>query len=166
MEPIILHSVRCALPFFLVAFVASSLATLWPSRGTRWLLANRRYFGLAFAFAMAWHFTFVAYSTFSFGNTLGRTALLLDLLGAFSLLILTVTSFIWIARRMSVANWRRVHKLGVYVIWLLATDIYLGVARRDRDALHLAILGVLLLAWGLRLAAWTKENIALRFANE
>jgi hypothetical protein len=48
-EFIILHAVLCALPFFLVAFTASSLATLWRSRRTRWLLSNRRYFGLAFA---------------------------------------------------------------------------------------------------------------------
>ena len=70
-EFIILHAVLCALPFFLVAFTASSLATLWPSRRTRWLLSNRRYFGLAFAFGMAWHLSFVIYATMAFGNHVG-----------------------------------------------------------------------------------------------
>ena len=35
MSPVILRSVHCALPLFLLAFTASSLATLWPSAGTR-----------------------------------------------------------------------------------------------------------------------------------
>src|SRR6202034_4701876 len=122
---IILYSVRCALPFFLVAFTASSLATLWPSRITRWLLSNRRYFGLAFAFGMGWHLTFVAYTTFRFGNHLNRTATTLDLIGLACLLALTLTSFRSIAQRLNPASWRRLHKIGVYVIWLLATYIYL-----------------------------------------
>src|SRR5215469_11362124 len=40
---------RLAAPYFLVTFTASALQRLFPSRTTRWLLANRRYFGLAFA---------------------------------------------------------------------------------------------------------------------
>src|SRR5262245_32017407 len=62
MEYVILRSVRCALPFFLLAFTASSLPILWPNGTTRWLLSNRRYFGLAFAFGMAWHLSFVGYT--------------------------------------------------------------------------------------------------------
>jgi methionine sulfoxide reductase heme-binding subunit len=156
MEHIILRSVRCALPFFIVAFTASSLAILWSSRGTRWLLANRRYFGLAFAFGMAWHLTFVGYSTYSFGNGLGFKATLLDLIGLTFLLALTLTSFRWCARRLSAAHWRRLHKVGVYVIWLLATEIYWGGVRSGGDILHYTILGALLTAGFLRVAAWIK----------
>jgi DMSO/TMAO reductase YedYZ heme-binding membrane subunit len=114
---------------------------------------------------MGWHFAFVSYSTFAFGNKLGRKTLLLDLIGACFLLVLTVTSFTWVARRLSVANWRRLHKLGVYVIWLLATDIYLADVRSDGDALHFAILSALIFAWGLRIAAWAKKGIFSPLAN-
>jgi DMSO/TMAO reductase YedYZ heme-binding membrane subunit len=114
---------------------------------------------------MGWHFAFVAYSTFEFGNKLGRTALLLDLIGACFLLVLTVTSFTWVARRLSVANWRRVHKVGVYAVWLLATDIYLADVRSDGDALHFVILSALILAWGLRIAAWAKARNFARLAS-
>jgi methionine sulfoxide reductase heme-binding subunit len=151
---IILYSVRCALPFFLVAFTASSLATLWPSWFTRWLLSNRRYFGLAFAFGMAWHLTFVAYTTFRFGNHLNRTATTIDLIGFAFLLALTLTSFRWFAHPLSAAGWRRLHKTGVYAIWLLATYIYLVGARDDKDVLDIAALSILVAAWLLRAAAW------------
>jgi methionine sulfoxide reductase heme-binding subunit len=158
LERIILRSVRCALPLFVIAFTASSLATLWPSRATRWLLANRRYFGLAFAFGMAWHLSFVAYSIILFGNQLNARATAADVIGLVFLLLLTLTSFRFGARRLSRANWRRLHKTGVYAIWFLATYIYLGNVRGGGDRLHYAGLTVLLVAWLLRVAAWIKQR--------
>jgi sulfoxide reductase heme-binding subunit YedZ len=161
-EYIILYSVRCALPFFLVAFTASSLAILWPSRSTRWLLSNRRYFGLAFAFGMGWHLTFVAYTTIRFGNQLNRSAITLDMIGLAFLLALTLTSFRTIAQRLGPATWRLIHKTGVYVIWLLATYIYLAGARGDKDVFHIAALTVLVAAWLVRVAAWTRMQLLRR----
>ena len=161
-EFIVLYSVRCALPFFVVAFTASSLAVLWPSPSTRWLLSNRRYFGLAFAFGMGWHLTFVAYTTVRFGNHLNRTATALDLIGAAFLVALTLTSFRFFAQRLSPAIWRRLHKMGVYAIWLLATYIYLLGARDEGDLFHIAALSVLVAAWILRLAAWTRMRLLRR----
>ena len=163
-EVIILRTVRCALPWFLVAFTASSLVTLWPSRITRWVRANRRYFGLAFAFGMGWHLTFVGYSILLFGNRLNAKATALDVIGLAFLLLLTLTSFRPLARRLSPTNWRRLHKTGVYVIWLLATEIYLGIARHGGDALHDAILMLLVAAWLLRVAAWLKKRLPRRGA--
>jgi methionine sulfoxide reductase heme-binding subunit len=158
-EPIILHSVRCALPLFLLAFTASSLHTLRPSRTTRWLLSNRRYIGLAFGFAMAWHFSFVAYSIYLFGNQLNARATALDLTGLTFLLLMALTSFQWSARRLGATNWRRLHKTGIYVIWFVATYVYLGSVRRGGDRLHYAIFATLLAAWLLRIAAWTKHRV-------
>jgi sulfoxide reductase heme-binding subunit YedZ len=157
-ESIILYSVRCALPFFIIAFTASSFATLWPGRGTRWLLSNRRYFGLAFTFGMGWHLTFVAYTTLRFGNHVNRTATTLDLIGLVFLLALTITSFRAVARHLSPPRWRRLHKAGIYAIWLLATYIYLLGARDDADLLHIVALSVLVAAWLLRLTAWARKR--------
>ena len=158
MEFIIKHSVRCALPSFLVAFTASSFATLWPSPTTRWLLSNRRYFGLAFAYGMAVHLAFVSYSVLSFGNGLNSFVTALDLTGAGFLLAMTLTSFRWISRHLSLANWRRLHKVGAYAIWLLATYIYVSDVRYDRDVIHALVAGVFLAAWILRVAAWAVRH--------
>jgi sulfoxide reductase heme-binding subunit YedZ len=165
MERIIVRSVRCALPLFLVAFTASSLVTLWPSPTTRWLLSNRRYIGLAFAFGMAWHLTFVAYTFLTFGSQLNARALAADVIGLLFLLAMTVTSFRRVARHLSAANWRRLHNTGAYAIWLLAVYIYQGGARSDRDLFHVAALGVLLAAWALRVAAWARRKGWLAVAH-
>lgn len=158
MSPVILLSVRCALPLFLVAFTASSLATLWRSARTRWLLTNRRYFGLAFAFGMSWHFTFVAYTIRTFGNPLNAKATTLDLIGFVFLLLLTLTSFRLFARHLSRANWRRLHKMGVYAIWLVASAIYFHGVREGSGLFYRVVFAVLLAAWALRVAAWAKKT--------
>jgi methionine sulfoxide reductase heme-binding subunit len=161
-EFIVLFTVRCALVFFLIAFIASSLAILWPNRGTRWLLSNRRYFGLAFALGMGWHLSFVAYTLLRFGNHINRMATTLDLIGLAFLLALTLTSFRAIAHRLRPASWRRLHKTGVYAIWLLATYIYLINVREDADLFHVIALGILVAAWLLRLAAWIRIQLLSR----
>jgi sulfoxide reductase heme-binding subunit YedZ len=161
-EFIILFSVRCALPFFIVAFTASSLAILLPGRTTGWLLSNRRYFGLAFAFGMGWHLTFVAYTTLRFGNSLNRTATTMDLIGFAFLLALTLTSFRPFARTLGLRRWRRLHKAGVYAIWLLATYIYLLHARHGPDLFDILALSVFLAAWLLRVTAWTRMQFIRR----
>lgn len=160
--PAIVLAVRCALPFFVIAFTASSAFALWPGRVTRWVLTNRRYFGLTFAFGMAWHFAFVGYSLASFGNKLNGLVTTLDVIGLVSLAALTVTSFRPVARRLSARNWRRLHKTGVYVIWLLATFIYAEAVRGGPDAFDIAATSILLAAWGLRFLSWIQQLRARR----
>jgi sulfoxide reductase heme-binding subunit YedZ len=156
-ESMVLHSVRCALPFFLIAFTASSIAILWPSRLSHWLLRNRRSFGLAFAAGMAWHLGFVAYFMLGFHKHLNRLALTTDFIGLGFLVALTATSFPSVARRLPRNWWRHLHKAGVYAIWLLATYIYLLNVHYSRDLVHVAALGILILAWCLRAAAWLQS---------
>ena len=163
MAPLIVRSVQDAIPWFLVAFTASSFAILWPSVLTRWLLANRRYFGLAFAFGMAWHLGFVAYSIWSFGNPLSARSLAFDVAGLVFLMLMTLTSFRWGARHLSPANWRRLHKTGVYVIWLLATELYFHRLTTDRS--HAAVFGALIAAGGLRFAAAARQRLSSRNQN-
>jgi methionine sulfoxide reductase heme-binding subunit len=158
MEHIILHSVHCALPFFVLAFVASSLATLFPGRLSRWLLANRRYLGLTFAVGMGWHLGFVAYSFGVFGRQLNFTAIALDATALAFLIAMTLTSFRVFSRYLSATAWRRLHKCGAYVIWLVATEIFFDGVRSGGDRFHIAGLCVLLAAWALRVIAWLRRK--------
>jgi len=150
----VLYSVHCALPLFLVAFVASSLVRLWPSRVTRWLLRNRRAFGLAFALGMAWHLAFVAYFMSRFNKHLNGLALGMDVAGLIFLIALTVTSYRNVRQRMPARSWLLLHRAGVYAIWFLATWIYLLRMRYSPDLLHLAALLILLSALGIRALSW------------
>src|SRR5215472_7729332 len=119
------RGVHYALPFFLVAFSASSLVVLFPGAFSRWLLANRRYFGLTFAVGMLWHFSFIAVLQIRYHPITFSLVTALDLVGATFLVAMTVTAFPSLSRWLSPAGWRLLHKTGAYVIWGLATYIYL-----------------------------------------
>ena len=157
-EAIILNSIVRALPFLVLAFTASSLLKVWPNRATRWLMSNRRYIGISFAFAMAWHFLFVAYYMSHFGNPVPPHDLAFDIVGAGVLLAMTLTSFRPFKRRLSTVNWRRLHTTGIFTLWFLPTWFYLEDFLRVRDGFSLAMLSLLLAALGLRGLAWARRS--------
>lgn len=163
-EFIVWYTVLCALPCLLIVFSASSLAILWPSRTTRWILANRRYIGLAFAFGMSWHFLFVTYFLVTFGYHMRSIDLTLDIIGLCFLIAMTLTSFPRFARRLSVANWRRLHRTGIYTLWFLPTFFFLDDYLKDHDPLYLEILAVLFAPLALRFLAWRHASVVIRRA--
>jgi DMSO/TMAO reductase YedYZ heme-binding membrane subunit len=113
-------------------------------------MANRRYVGLAFAAGMTWHFVFVGYFFWAFGNRLAARDLTLDLIGLLFLLAMTVTSFPRFRSKMTPANWRRLHKAGIYTLWFLPSFFFLDDFLRDRDLFDGAAVGVLLAAFTVR----------------
>lgn len=88
---------RSSFALFLAAFLASSLATLVPGPGTRALLRERRYLGLAFAFSHAVHALLIlAYwklfpETFWSGRSVAAN--IPGSIGYLFILLLTLTSF-------------------------------------------------------------------------
>jgi len=124
-EQLIFRSILCVLPSLIAAFLASSLARLWPSRFTRWLLSNRRYIGLSFAAGMLWHFVLVAWYIGTFGYHLETQDISLDVAGVLLLLAMTLTSFAVFRKKLTPVGWRRLHTVGIYTLWLLPTFFYL-----------------------------------------
>ena len=49
------YSVRWAIPFIYFVVAASSIRILFPGIVSNWWIRNRKYVGLVFAVAMAWH---------------------------------------------------------------------------------------------------------------
>lgn len=105
---------------------------------------------------MVWHLSYVAYFLRCFDKRLTTLVLTVDVIGATFLLLLTITSFKLVSRQLTRRAWARLHKTGVYAIWLLALYIYQGGARTDRDLIHVVLLAVLVAAWSVRASAWIK----------
>jgi hypothetical protein len=155
------RAVKCALPFFVVAISASSLAQLFPGAVTRWLLANRRYIGLAFAFGMGVHFSLIIWLVGPRGfRGLHLVPTVIDLIGAAFLAAMTITSFPRLSRWLSASGWRRLHKSGVYVIWSVAVYVYLaGGLPKFHNWKEAAPLVGLVAAMMLRLIAWLQLRL-------
>jgi DMSO/TMAO reductase YedYZ heme-binding membrane subunit len=138
---------------FLLAFSASALARLWPSPGSRWLLAERRYLGLSFAASHAAHglaIAALARHSPSFLANVSGTTLVLGGLGYAFIAAMAATSTDAAQRALGRA-WGILHTVGIYYLWLVFVFTYVGPA--TRSPFHAVMTLALTAAWALRLTA-------------
>ncbi|WP_427968388.1 hypothetical protein [Altererythrobacter sp.] len=155
---------RAGFPFFILAFVASSLVKLWPGETTRALLRNRKWWGLAFASAHTLHL----YALIHFLGITPEPRSLVSLLPGFAIYVviysMVATSWPWAYKALG-RIWKRLHKSGMYIVWGVFTLAYFGKAMdpelRPAGAILLAIA---LAAFALRIIAWRKGKVATRAA--
>jgi len=151
---------------FVAAFAASSLRVVWKSEATAWLLKNRRYVGVTFAFSHLVHlFALIALGRVSqeFVDSLNATTLIGGGLGFVFIGLLAATSSNRAVATLGAANWRRLHKVGVYYIWVIFFQSYLPRALFTSPVYWLPT-GLLLAGFGLRIYAWQRARAATRIA--
>jgi DMSO/TMAO reductase YedYZ heme-binding membrane subunit len=111
---------RSSFALFLLAFLASSMVTLLPGNGSRWLLRERRYVGLAFAFSHTVHGLLIYRYAQQFPELFwaGRTVTssLPGSIGYVFLLLLTLTSFKAPMRLLGGSTWKTLHSTGMWVL--------------------------------------------------
>lgn len=153
---------RAGFPFFIIAFVASSLVVLRSGQISRTLMRNRKWWGLAFASAHTVHL----YALLNFIKVSPIEMNLLGLLPGFALYgviyAMAATSWPWAYKALG-RNWKRLHKTGMYLIWGVFTAAYIGKTM-DPDLRQAGsiLLAVALAALALRIMAWRKQrNIRL-----
>ena len=118
---------RSSFALFLIAFTASSLVRLWPGDTTRWLLRNRRWFGLGFAWSHLLHLIAILWL---FGNYAGQVPAppMATIVGGgiayVFIAAMAATSFDGAVRWMGARNWQRLHKIGIWYIWIVFMTSY------------------------------------------
>ena len=158
-------SVRCAVPWLYIAFAASSLQVLFPGHFSRWLLRNRKYFGMCFAAAMAWQGFFILWMvTVHTDYYVNEVYVLRDAIegvgGYAFLLAMTVTSFPWGRRPLNGRQWRMLHLGGIYFLWAYAFSVYWWALFYYSNPVPLDYIYYVagLAAWVLRAAAWHRKR--------
>lgn len=146
---------RFSLALFLAAFCASALQKLWPSGATLFLVRNRRWFGLSFAFSHLLHaillVMFLNADPATFWSMVKTTNLVLGGTGYLFITLLAATSFDGAVRKLGPARWKQFHTLAVWVIW---GNFMLSNAKRiPVSEFYLIPVALLMLALALRLAA-------------
>jgi hypothetical protein len=163
-------SVRCAVPLVFVIFAASSLQVVFSGSFSRWLLRNRKFLGLCFAATMAWQAVFIVWLTtihkdYYVNEVYVLSDVIEGLIGYTFLVAMVLTSFKFGRSRLSPRQWRLLHKGGIYWLWYYAWSVYwfnlfyYPVEYSTSPVLldYVYYLGGFL-AWGLRLAAWSKKR--------
>jgi hypothetical protein len=158
---------RTSLVLFGAAFTASSLRSLWPTPATGWLLRQRRYLGLSFAFSHGLHLIAILWLRGQLGPAFeidtvtivfgGGAYVMIALLAATS----SDRAVAWLGRR----RWRMLHRIGVYWIWIIFANSYTAraVMAIARGTESLGYVPVALFIWallGVRIAAWARARRA------
>ena len=142
---------RISFVLFSAAFVASSLRALWPNSFTTWLLRNRRYVGVGFAFAHFVHLGALALLNRLYParweELVGLPLIVVGSIGYVFIALMTATSFDRTTRWLGAKRWKTLHLTGGYVIWLVFALTYIPRAVRSvvfvpAAVLLVAVLGV------------------------
>ena len=153
-------SVQISAPWIYITFIASALVKLFPSKTSRWVLRNRRYFGLSFAAAMGWQMLFIivlfsAYMPYYMEELHKTSDLILRTAAYIVLFALTITSFYPVRRRMRQQHWRWLHLFGVWLMFLSIWVSYASIVFIEQPtsiAYVMFVLGSIVLI--MRLAAY------------
>lgn len=158
-------AVRCAIPLLYVAFAASSIRMLFPGPFGLWLLRNRKYIGLSFAAAMAWQLLFILWLTGVHTDYYLKEVYVLrdaieGVIGYSFLIAMTITSFKFGRKHLSPKQWKRLHTIGIYSLWIYAFSVYWWALYYYPDPLFIDYVYYWggFFAWGLRAAAWRKKR--------
>lgn len=162
---LIQFAVRCAVPLLYLAFAAASLHAVFPSLFSRWLLRNRKFIGLCFASAMAWQLLFILWLTGVHTQYYVEDVYVLSdaiegVGGYLSLTAMVLTSFKFGRRHLSAKQWKFLHTFAIYYVWAYVWSVYWYALFYYDDPLPIDYIYYVagLLAWALRLAAWSKKH--------
>jgi hypothetical protein len=147
-------TVRASFSLFVVVYSAAPLRRLFPSPATRWLVRNRRYLGVGFAWAHGLHGLAIALLVLLLGDAFetNLATLLGGGLGYLLIAAMVATSFDRTARWLGPRRWALLHRAGLHWLWFIFALNWTGAA----VATSLAYLPLAALTWaaaGLRLAA-------------
>jgi hypothetical protein len=162
---LIAFSVRWAVPLIYVVVAASALYSLFPGALSTWLMRNRKYIGLAFALAMAWQGLFIfLVSSLHRDHYFEEIFLLRDEIegstGYIFLAAMVVTSFEAGRRLLSAAQWKLLHRSGMYFLWAYPFSVYWWALFYYPDARPIDYIFYWggFIAFALRIAAWGKKR--------
>ena len=161
----IAYSVRFAIPLIFVVTAASATQQLFPGPFTTWWLRNRKFFGLAFAVAMAWQGLFIFIMSNWFRDYYYADIYLLrdELEGSVGYLFLAAmvaTSFHAGRKRLTPQQWKVLHTAGIYFLWAYPFSVYWwNLSYYDNpQVLDHVLYWAGFLAVAVRIAAWGKRR--------
>ncbi len=157
-------SVQFASPWVFLAFVARPMTQLFPVNLSKWLLRNRRYFGLSFAAGFGWQAVFIGvlltlHNAYYWEELHNDVDLLLRMASYVFLFALTITSFFPVRRKMRPEHWRWLHLIGIWYFWAAIWASYAPMAMSsDAKTIDVVYTVIGLVALVLRIAAYLKQS--------
>jgi len=158
-------SVRCTVPLLYLTFAASAMQALYSSQFSRWVLRNRRSFGVAYAASMAWQLFFILWMwtghwDYYTDEVYSLEDILFQVTGYTFVFAMTITSFFPVRRKIDPLHWRILHKTGIYFLWFTVVDTYYYEITYydDRQIVDYVYFAAGVLVYLIRVAAWLRRQ--------
>ena len=122
---------RSTAAVFLVVFCTAAVRRRWPTPLSHWGMRNRRYLGLSAAVSHGYHLLFIL-GLYAMGSS--ESTSLLTLLGGswgFVLLFAMALTSNDASQKWLGLNWRRLHLLGMWSLWIIFAVSYLPQGPTD-----------------------------------
>jgi methionine sulfoxide reductase heme-binding subunit len=146
---------RSSCLLFLLAFLSSTLAALWPAFWTQWLRQNRRYLGLSFAASHTWHaIAILGLCSISSGKAISHSPG--GMLGYVFIGLMAATSSNQAKQWIGDRPWHILHSMGAYYIWL-AFLVSFG-KKWTIAPIYPLMTGLLVVAMGIRIIYWVNRK--------
>lgn len=157
---VIRATARTSLLLFVLAFTASALVEMAPSDLTRWQRRNRRYLGVSFAASHFIHLAAIlalaALDRELFWKLTNLTTIVLAGTAYLFIAAMTATSFDRTAAWLGPRNWRRLHLIGGWYIWI---SFAVAVGKRvPLDRFYWPMAALVLAAAAVRMIAMARRN--------
>ncbi len=156
---LIRSSAKFSFILFMSAFTASSLHHYVKSRFTKWLLVNRRYIGVSFAISHYIHLFMLILMTMHINfNVFEDRGLFRTAVGATAyafITLMTLTSFDKTRDLFGSSNWKRIHTIGGYLLWVIFAKSYVF---EMTNPLRIAFASIAILVLLLRMSIVLKKN--------
>jgi len=161
-------TVRVCVPLLFLAFATSSITHLVPRAFGRWLMRNRRYFGLGFAAGFAWQMFFILWLAIGHPEYYaeevfsGVSDFIIYRLGPYLFLVaMTITSFFPIRRKMNRKVWSVLHWMGIYYLWYVVEITYWEEVTfyEDRQIIDYIYVTLGGLAYLARVGEWIRMRV-------
>lgn len=120
-------STKISFGLFCMAFSASAAHKLLKNSLSFWWLMNRRYFGISFAINHLLHLSFLVILQQVFHpvfDLAAVTSLMAGGLAYFFVVVMLLTSFEVFSKYLSRKNWKWLHTIGGYWIWIIFMSTY------------------------------------------
>ena len=157
---VIRATARTSLVLFVLAFTASAMVELMPSDLTQWQRRNRRYLGVSFAISHFIHLAAIlslaALDRALFWKLTNLSTIVLAGTAYLFIAAMTATSFDRTAAWLGPRNWRWLHLIGGWYIWI---SFAVAVGKRvPLDRFYWPMAALILLAAAVRLLAMARRN--------
>ncbi|MBI4831590.1 MAG: hypothetical protein HY801_08565, partial [Candidatus Lindowbacteria bacterium] len=156
-------SSKVSLVLFSFIFIASPLNNLARSKYSLQLLKYRRQLASIFGITLIQsHFTLIGLQFLIDSPRIWAQISLSDIFiggtGILLLILLLITSFVKYASKLAPRNWKALHKVGLYFLWLVftldQTEKYFLLNPRGRADFYVPFLILLFCALGLRIVSY------------